>query len=115
MKPITGAVATVALAATFTAMPASAGTDDRPVIKTEHVRAGDLDLSRNTDVARLYARLKNAAVRVCVVPSSSRLDFVDEGCRRRALNDAVAQVDNAALTALHGHRGAVRQLASNVR
>jgi UrcA family protein len=109
------AVASIALSATFTAGAASIGTEEHPVIKTEHVHAADLDLARSSDVATLYGRLKRAAVRVCVVPTGSRFELVDEACRRRALAEAVAQVDNAALTSLHQHRGVVRQVAANDR
>jgi UrcA family protein len=114
-QAITWVIATAALAITSTAGAASVGSDDHPVIKTEHVHAADLDLARSADVVTLYGRLKRAAVRVCVVPTGSIFELVDEACRRRALADAVAQVDNAALTSLHAHRGVVRQLAANDR
>ncbi len=114
-QAITLAVASIALSAALTAGAANIGTDEQPVIKTEHVHAADLDLARSADVATLYGRLKRAAVRVCVVPTGSRFELVDEACRRRALADAVAQVGSAELTTLHEHRGAVRQLAANAR
>jgi UrcA family protein len=114
-QAITLAVASIALAATFTAGAANVGTDDHPLVRSEVVHAADLDLSRSADVATLYTRLKAAAARVCVIPTSSRFVSVDEPCRRRALGDAVTEVNHPGLSALHGHRGVVRQLASNDR
>jgi UrcA family protein len=113
--PIAWAVATAALAVTSTACAAYVEAGDAPFIKVEHVHAADLDLSRTGDVVTLYGRLKEAAVRVCVVPTASRFQLVDEACRRRAVADAVAQVGNPALTVLHRYRGDVRRLAVNDR
>jgi UrcA family protein len=108
VKPSIGRViATAGLAVAIAAGPASAGAQECQIVQTERVRMYDLDLSRNADVTVLYARLRSAAVRASAIPASSRPDFVDEVCRRRALGDAVAHLDNAELNARLEHRGAV--------
>jgi len=78
-----------------------------------HINVRDLDLSRSSDVATLYARIKTAAHQVCdsYAPTGSRLvSGSKEQCLAQAVDGAVAQINNASLSAYHkqeaGKRGA---------
>jgi UrcA family protein len=63
----------------------------------------DLDLTRSTDTARLYARLKYASHKVCNAYDSRELRTRDlyASCFDKALNSAVAEVNDAKLSSLH--------------
>lgn len=91
-----------ALIGTVAALPARAAP---PLVEqSTEVRYGDLDLDKPAGVAQLYARLRVAAEQVCdarfrpgtlVVAPSWRT------CVAGALEQAVAAVDQPALTAYH--------------
>jgi UrcA family protein len=89
---IAASIATLSLAGTALA----AGTGE---LATARVRYDDLNLSNDAGVASLYARLRHAASQVC--ESSPSRDLVDQSCVAKALDGAVAEVDNGRLTALH--------------
>ncbi|HEY4644773.1 MAG TPA: UrcA family protein [Steroidobacteraceae bacterium] len=69
----------------------------------------DLDLSKTDDVAELYARIKNGARLVCVDSSSpwdaKRTESIKR-CYSAVLDDAVAQINQPKLTALHQQKNA---------
>lgn len=71
-----------------------------------HVQYGDLDLTRHADVETLYARITAAANRVCgrASPIELRKLQITKACRERAIADAVEQVNQPVLTALHQSR-----------
>jgi UrcA family protein len=74
------------------------------------VKYADLNLSQQADTGELYSRLQAAAARVCSLRGTRELSqFMQRrACYNEALSDAVAKVDNSALTALHDARGNVR-------
>lgn len=63
----------------------------------------DLDLTRSVDTSRLYARLKYASQKVCNSYDSHELRTRDlyAACFDKALNNAVADVNDAKLSSLH--------------
>ena len=72
-------------------------------LPTAVVRYADLDLSHPAGVDRLYVRLRQAASLVCN-PSDTqgvRAQVSYRACAERALDDAVATVNDPNLTALH--------------
>jgi UrcA family protein len=74
------------------------------------VRYADLNLSNPQDASQLYARLERAAAVVCRTYEGFELSRkrMHEACEQEALSAAVAQVDDAALTALHNAGARVR-------
>ena len=88
-------------AATFAGI---AQADVRPsAAQTLKVSYADLDLSHPAGVDRLYVRLRQAASLVCN-PSDTqgvRAQVSYRACAERALDDAVATVNDPNLTALH--------------
>jgi UrcA family protein len=68
------------------------------------VRYADLNLAKTQDAAALYARLGRAAKDVCRETFAGR-DLTSKrmrlACQSEAVDAAVAEIDNAALTALH--------------
>jgi UrcA family protein len=74
------------------------------------VRYADLNLSNPQDASQLYARLERAAAVVCRSYEGFELSRkrIHEACEDEALSAAVAQVDHAALTALHNTDARVR-------
>lgn len=70
----------------------------------------DLDLSRSTDAARLYSRLKYASQQVCGVVETRdlRARRQRDTCYVQALNQAVARVNQPTLTALHAAEPRIR-------
>jgi UrcA family protein len=75
------------------------------------VRYADLDLANTQDAAELYTRLGRAAKSVCRETFVGR-DLTSKnlrlGCEAEAINEAVAEIDNASLTALHSAEQRVR-------
>ncbi|HKS57327.1 MAG TPA: UrcA family protein [Steroidobacteraceae bacterium] len=70
----------------------------------------DLDLTRSVDTARLYSRLKYASQKVCNSYDSRELRTRDlySACFDKALNNAVAEVNDARLTSLHAAEPKIR-------
>ena len=100
-----GAFGTLAILFTTTALPAAA--DGRLVEESLEVRYADLDLDKAAGVASLYARLRSAAEQVCDVAAGPQALFLSSServCAAAALEQAVANVDRAALTAYHAAR-----------
>jgi len=94
-------IAMAVLAAGLTANLASATTVDDEARKTV-VRYSDLDLSRPQDARRLYGRILGAAREVCENFRSADLQraAIYKRCMDKAVDDAVAQVQSAQVTAL---------------
>jgi len=91
---LSGAVSGTALADDGDAAPA----------RTMVVRFGDLNLSSEEGVQKLYGRIRQAATTVCseTGPSSARpysLEF--QQCKEQAINTAVGKINNKVLTAMH--------------
>ena len=98
---VVGAVLAIA-AATLVADLASA--KDQDAVSTV-VRYSDLDLTQSADAARLYARLKYAAQKVCSSYDSRDMNVQrgHDACYDAALSNAVARVNDAKLSSLHAN------------
>lgn len=97
---ITVVAATVALSApSFAAAPVEA----QPGASAQVVHFADLDLSTPTGVRTLYGRIRTAAWQVCsiIAPTYGPSTIDNLKCRRTLVDDAVARVNQPALTALH--------------
>ena len=117
MKPLQLVTfATVARRVAFVALAgaamfvASAQAADEVTVNKRIVRYSDLNLSNQSDAAELYARLRRAANSVCATFEAPSIRVVRERneCRAEALSNAVAQVDNYAVTALHSQESRLR-------
>ena len=98
---LTGAlVASLSGAVSGTAL---ADDSDAPA-RTKVVRFGDLNLSSEEGVQKLYDRIRYAASIVCseTGPSSARpYTTAFQKCKEQAINTAVAKMNNKVLTAMH--------------
>jgi UrcA family protein len=68
------------------------------------VRFADLDLSKPSDVARLYWRIKLVARSVChteMSPTADERTAHSDDCYDATVDNAIARVNRPALTALH--------------
>jgi UrcA family protein len=103
---VVGAVLALA-AATLVADIASA--KDHDGVSTL-VRYSDLDLTQSSDAARLYARLKYAAQKVCNSYDSRDMNMqrAHDACYDTALSNAVAKVNDAKLSSLHAAEPRIR-------
>jgi UrcA family protein len=95
-------------AASMTLVMASAQAEDE--VPQRVVKFGDLDLSKQQATHDLYERLKRASRAVCSSLDGRSLKEVamHSDCYETALNRAVEQVNNGALTALHEANPALR-------
>ena len=91
-----GAAAAVAPAIVSAAAPGE--STGATITESKVVRFCDLDLSKPADAARLYARIRNAAARVC---PSSWGDSPQRDCYDAAVAAAVARVNMPLLSARH--------------
>jgi UrcA family protein len=72
--------------------------------QTLRISVSDLDLSKTSDVATLYARIKSAAQQACgadVVTGSRLTSTSKKQCTKEAVDGAVSQINNASLSAYH--------------
>ena len=79
---------------------------DAPAPQSLRLSISDLDLSKESDVATLYARIKSAAHQACGadVVTGSRLPSKDmKQCLSQAIDGAVIQINNPTLSAYHQH------------
>jgi UrcA family protein len=89
------------LASSFAALPAAADSFEPLQVA---VKFADLDVSHPTGAAVLYSRIKAAAAIVCsplegiALSAQTRL----HACVKRAIVDAVTEVNQPALTAVYG-------------
>ena len=105
MKMLTLPAALAAFAACHLTV-AQADADFGP--RTERVYFGDLNITTRSGVAEIYGRLDGAAHRVCD-PDLGRSFFVlvpPARCIDKALGDAIAAVNEPALTAYAATRAA---------
>lgn len=85
-------------------MVSEASAENAPAPQSLRIIVSDLDLSKNTDVATLYARIKSAAVQACgtdVVTGSRLPSDSKKQCMAQAVDGAVAQINNTSLSAYH--------------
>ena len=96
--------ACAALTATLLGAPSvpafATGLDDVP---TRVVHFGDLDLSRKTGTAVLYARIRSADEEVCASRVAGYFEAiaVSKSCRQEAIARAVADVNSPLLWSYH--------------
>ncbi|HEY7639628.1 MAG TPA: UrcA family protein [Steroidobacteraceae bacterium] len=96
---VVGAVLAIAAASLIADIAAAKEREAASVV----VNYSDLDLTQSADAAHLYARLKYASQKVCNSYDSRELRTKDlyAACYDKALNSAVAEVNDAKLTSLH--------------
>jgi len=102
-------IAFAAIAMTAAGAGAARAQDSsHAIVLTKMVAYGDLDLESMQGARILYARLRNAATRVCE-PQRSR-QLTDDGfpaCYDSAMADAVRQINKSTLTKVYNeHNGA---------
>jgi len=85
-------------AALYSATAAAADPDDGPRQRT--VKFADLNLTRNSGIAVLYARIKTAARAVCEQDGEFGLNTVqaENECRARAMSGAIGTINLPMLT-----------------
>jgi UrcA family protein len=101
-------ITALTLTASFFGVSSMALADQEATAKTAEssmrIAFSDLDLSKPDDVAELYARIKSGARLVCIDSSSpwdaKRTETIQR-CYSAVVDDAVAQVNQPKLTALH--------------
>jgi UrcA family protein len=78
----------------------------RPGTVSRVVHIGDLDSSTAAGAQALYQRITRVAWQVCDQggPVNLATGVAEAGCRRKAIDDAVRQLDKPQLTALHLQR-----------
>jgi UrcA family protein len=72
------------------------------------VKYGDLNLSNPKGVATLYGRIKRAATVVCGPPLSPLFKRATEECKAEAIANAIREVNNDLLTAMHKEKASRR-------
>ena len=95
------AAGTVTLVISGAAMAGTnAPTDEARSVRVSYA---DLDLNKEPDAARLYARLRHAAEVVCDIGGTRDLGAVvqHQACFEKALGEAVAAVGSAKVTSRH--------------
>jgi UrcA family protein len=102
LKTVTPYVLFAMLAASlYSAAVTAADADDGPRQRT--VKFADLNLTRNSGIAVLYARIKAAARAVCEQNSELGLSavHVERECRVRAMSGAIGTINLPMLTSYH--------------
>lgn len=91
-------------ASLYSATAAAAAADDGPRQRT--VKFADLDLTRNSGIAVLYARIKAAARAVCDQYSELGVNTVqaERECQARAMSGAIGRVNLPMLTDYYRER-----------
>lgn len=100
----------VALVACFAFQPAHAGPK-KPVIPSEVISFGELDLTKDSDARVLYRRLQRAALRVCHEVIGPSITIEVGKCAAVLVDASVSEVNRPTLTAVH-HRAARNLSAS---
>ena len=95
--------------AVMTATAAAAPALADGVAVSDHVKYGDLDLTRPTGVNELYNRIRQASKAVCGQLSGRELVEVElyNACFANAMSHAVVDVKQPALTALYLERNGI--------
>jgi UrcA family protein len=88
------------------ALMVNAARADAPAtrILVSGVHVSDLDLSKSSDVAALYGRIKGAAAQACgtdAITSDRKPSGSEKKCLAEAINIAVSQINNPSLSAYH--------------
>jgi UrcA family protein len=101
-------VALIATGLAFVGTAAHAGTD--MVTREVKVNFADLNLESQAGIDSLYSRLQAAARRVCGTADRADLRSNEDvaRCRKAAIGEAVARIDNKALSARHSNRADAR-------
>ena len=83
-------------------------------VRQRTVRFADLDLTHNSGIAVLYARIKAAARAVCEQDSELGLNMVQDEreCRARAISGAIDRVHVPMLTSYHRERSGLNNAKS---
>lgn len=112
-KIISTAAAAISATLSLVAMNAHAGEAQS---RSVTVRIEAFDLSKEQGAQAVYARLRSAARQVCRELESRELSLSSEHreCLKETLDDAIAQVDNAHLSALHRTEAGVRIASSRI-
>jgi UrcA family protein len=81
------------------------------------VSYGDLDLSKANHASVLYGRIQNAAIAVCAESGTpgSRALLIEHKCIAKAVAEAIQNVDNANLTAIHQAKTGKRSMVASSR
>ena len=85
-------------------MVSAARAEEAPTQQSLRIVVSDLDLAKSSDVATLYHRIKSAAQQACgadVVTGSRLASGSKKKCLNEAVDGAVAQINNASLSAYH--------------
>ena len=85
-------------------MVSAAHAEQAPATQSLRITVSDLDLSKNADVATLYARIRSAAQKACgadVVTGSRLVSHGMRQCVGQAVDGTVAQMNNPTLSAYH--------------
>ncbi|MBB6093176.1 UrcA family protein [Povalibacter uvarum] len=111
---VTSTIASVIGVAAFSLVAASAQAAESPAPRIT-VQLADFDLSKSKDAKALYTRLRSAARGVCSSIDGndlrSRRDNLE--CKQSALDNAVDEVGNAQLSALHRSESGIRIASRN--
>ena len=94
------AIATALIALAWTAYSGQVRAAEDIVVGVEKVSYGDLNLATEAGAKALYGRLRHAASRVCTIQGSVLMDGW-RLCYEKALNSAVASVNEPLIAALH--------------
>jgi UrcA family protein len=113
-------LAAAALALAALSQPASAG--DRTMERSVTISYADLNLSSPDGARVLYKRIKQAARTACgpeprgiVLEFYPRAQWQHKSCIRKAVENAVASLDNPMVTAVHEGGPLPIQIAESVR
>jgi UrcA family protein len=108
-------VALVALAGAAAFASATSAHAGDASVRERAISYSDLNLAKPADAAVLYSRLRNAADTVCGEYDIRALRDTQQhaACAARALSDAVARVNDSALTALHAGDRRIRVAEGN--
>jgi UrcA family protein len=103
--------AAIALALISVATVSAASSLDPPPQRI--VKFGDLNLTTDSGVALLYARIRNAAREVCEAGTVWNIDALLESkdCTERAIERAVEEINDPQLKSYHRARSQVSALA----
>ncbi|HEV7715348.1 MAG TPA: UrcA family protein [Steroidobacteraceae bacterium] len=87
------------------------------VAPSRRVSYSDLNLDRSADAAQLYTRIERAARNVCrdQLGTRSPAQVVPQECLRQVIGEAVANVNNPNLAAIHAARSERSLIASTTR
>ncbi len=98
--------------ATLSSLHSSVASAAQEGLPTRIVKFGDLDLSKAAGVKTLYRRIQSAARQVCQLDTVSDVHMMakEQQCMKRAIDDAVNNVNSPALSNLRF--GASPRLAS---